>query len=373
MKKHLEFTREKQKPYKEIPSVGSEVDDFIIDNIKTQYQVINTGILIIATFSVLLFLLKWMGFEYIQPYTNIYIALHLILAFHSFYALFYLDKPKLWKEVKYLKRLLVLSYLYVLVLSTWAIVTSCMDIATGHHPVTVYIVMIAVPFFCILRPWFLCTLTTIGSCSIIAAQILVGDGFDLSFTSATIVSCIATFIIIIRTYSVLHNNYILSKRLNEEARRDELTGLYNRRALEQTIETFNSLDIWYHIAMIDIDNFKTINDKFGHSVGDEALIALAKTLKSHFPDDEVYRYGGDEFIILTRFKNEDILRKLEEINAKLSLCIDGVNYHISGGYCKYDGKSNIAEVKANADKALYEAKKAGKRCFIEFSMNADNN
>lgn len=93
------------------------------------------------------------------------------------------------------------------------------------------------------------------------------------------------------------------KTLNDQVRRDPLTGLFNRAAFEERIaeEVARAIRYGRHLAMMmfDVDDFKSVNDSFGHQEGDRALIHVAKVLRASFRlSDPVFRYGGDEFVAL---------------------------------------------------------------------------
>lgn len=106
----------------------------------------------------------------------------------------------------------------------------------------------------------------------------------------------------------------VSERRNREhsfkiqAELDPLTGLYNRRAgkekIQTRLDTSENLDIEYALLMIDLDNFKPINDQYGHKAGDLVLTTLAERLMKHVrTDDLVIRWGGDEILIFIKLKN----------------------------------------------------------------------
>jgi diguanylate cyclase (GGDEF)-like protein len=122
----------------------------------------------------------------------------------------------------------------------------------------------------------------------------------------------------------------LNKELKHLAERDGLTGVYNRRFFDQyleievrrarnriehrsTLET--EQDMNFGLAIVDVDEFKKINDTMGHLVGDRALLEVVEEMRKHvFSRDIVCRYGGDEFVILfTRTSREGILRAVEKI------------------------------------------------------------
>ncbi|MBR6307758.1 MAG: diguanylate cyclase [Lachnospiraceae bacterium] len=155
------------------------------------------------------------------------------------------------------------------------------------------------------------------------------------------------------------------------AMEDSLTGLWNRNYMQTQIDSL-SPDTTGTFMIMDLDNFKGINDNYGHVVGDEALVSFAKTLSRFVhKDDIVARLGGDEFAV---FLNNCYGREmLEERVASLikeveqELCIiknDNSASSVSVGISAYpfDGKTFI-ELYNNADKALYYVKSNGKSGF----------
>lgn len=177
------------------------------------------------------------------------------------------------------------------------------------------------------------------------------------------------------------SNVLKLKKLNDELLKknqlleslsytDPLTNLYNRRGLISNIEEKISIYKRYHrpfsILMFDIDNFKSINDKFGHSVGDDLLIKISKVLlKTLRKTDYVCRYGGDEFLILLPETNlgcadQFIERIIESIN---SIPFMNQRISISGGAAEYKGQ-DFDEFIRIVDSLLYEAKTSGKNKII---------
>ena len=157
------------------------------------------------------------------------------------------------------------------------------------------------------------------------------------------------------------------------AHKDALTGVYNRSTLEENLNREVKLALRYkrHLSMIilDIDNFKAFNDTYGHSVGDKVIKAtVEQTVACIRSTDIVFRYGGEEFVILlsntdiegTKYLAERIRQSVEQAaieheNKKLKVTI-------SLGIAELkDGEIN-ANFFARADKALYEAKNCGKNC-----------
>jgi len=173
--------------------------------------------------------------------------------------------------------------------------------------------------------------------------------------------------------AVAVSNVRLRESLRGQALRDQLTGLFNRRFIDETlkIELARAArqDEPYSVAMIDVDHFKRFNDTYGHEAGDLVLSALGTHFSRHMrASDVACRYGGEEFLLLLPSTTGEVavqvLEKLRHAVEALAVRIDAtrqVSVTISCGIATYpvqgeDGESLIR----NADSALYESKRAGR-------------
>ncbi|MBC5809472.1 MAG: GGDEF domain-containing protein [Candidatus Eremiobacteraeota bacterium] len=154
-------------------------------------------------------------------------------------------------------------------------------------------------------------------------------------------------------------------QLRDQAHRDALTGLPNRRALEErarAILTARPIGTQSALILVDIDDFKTLNDKNGHLFGDGVIQSVATTLAMAARNgDFVARYGGDEFIVLLdRLAPGEARHSVRRFSAALRSarlrCSLGIAVFPSGG-------ATLAELLAAADRALYAVKAAGKNGF----------
>lgn len=166
-----------------------------------------------------------------------------------------------------------------------------------------------------------------------------------------------------------------TKRIYHEklANIDHLTGAYNRRYLNDFSNDYLKIikrekkDL--SLLIVDLDDFKNINDIFGHEVGDKVLIKLVEIIKKTIRENDlVVRFGGDEFIVLlpntnvlnTRIVANKIIEEINEYNKKVQY-----NFSVSIGISYYQvGDNSIDDLISKADKSLYEAKRIGKNCVV---------
>lgn len=171
---------------------------------------------------------------------------------------------------------------------------------------------------------------------------------------------------------------ILMDILRDSSLRDGLTGLYNRRFLEEHIDQEQAQiqrdKTSYDILMIDIDFFKLVNDNYGHDVGDTVIKALSDILKDSIREaDLAIRYGGEEFLILLRHTTPEATEKIASAihtgfrSKKFIIGTESLEKTLSIGIARlpHDADS-IWKVIKYADTALYEAKNTGRNKIVYF-------
>lgn len=168
----------------------------------------------------------------------------------------------------------------------------------------------------------------------------------------------------------------IERRLKEEARKDSLTGLYNqaygKKLINQYLKEKNPFDCC-GLIILDIDYFKSVNDRYGHLFGDEVVIVLSNLLKNMFDEKSsvVMRAGGDEFVIFVKdTSNIDLVKKnvnlMQSIRA-LKFDKDDFKCTCSAGVCYLPENTSgytYDQLFENADIALYRAKERGRNRYV---------
>lgn len=265
----------------------------------------------------------------------------------------------------------VILTLYFLLNVLWGMYVSVGHYKKDEQMVTFYAVLLCIVFFFRLRPVSSALVIGVSSVAFFCyLEIVVKPGkiqpinytlFILLLLGGSIVS-----------YRVSVNNIRqklriqeLNGALEEIANHDNLTRLKNRHALSQNMPSYIGSEIC--IAMLDINKFKFFNDTYGHKKGDEILCLVADILTQALSDADIYRYGGDEFLIIAKdCTQEAFLQKLEECNANLghySANKGGLELSFAYGVTAItcSDMNVIQESISEADKRLYEHKKKSSR------------
>jgi len=143
--------------------------------------------------------------------------------------------------------------------------------------------------------------------------------------------------------------------LNYKASMDGLTNLYRKETAFEKMQEYVDDDAEgeFYFVILDLDDFKQINDQYGHQYGDRVLQKMAKILVREFGETSIIgRFGGDEFIILTKgISKEEVVVRLEQAKAQIAFC---------AGIVKWKCREDVKETFNRADKAMYEIKMAEK-------------
>lgn len=185
---------------------------------------------------------------------------------------------------------------------------------------------------------------------------------------ATVVSCFCYFVVM----RVNTNRVEANRALEEKSQTDLLTGLFNKISFEERSREYLSgriLGAKATLFIFDFDNFKNVNDNYGHKTGDEALKKFAGILKDYFHSTDVIgRVGGDEFMVLVMGEMPDgfIDKRCRNIQHELRVarCGDAAGFSCSIGICEDTRANSFDDMYKIADSALYDAKENGKACHV---------
>ncbi len=234
----------------------------------------------------------------------------------------------------------------------------------GRSMLMFFVVQLLIPVVFILRPAYEGIVTLVSSIGFAYVnQLQHGWDAQMFFNMAgfwlvTIVIC-----------TVQYRNKFLSYQLNYEMEKmsvhDELSGLKNRHGLHGDRELLCNRELY--VLMIDLDDFKYYNDAFGHEFGDEVIRRFGEALMRNFRSETIYRYGGDEFLVLiSEVGEEEFLERLRccrdemakvKIGDEAELYLTASCGYVYGLARNWD---NLREMCRLADQKLYEAKRLGK-------------
>jgi diguanylate cyclase (GGDEF)-like protein len=152
-----------------------------------------------------------------------------------------------------------------------------------------------------------------------------------------------------------------------QASTDPLTGLMNRRSLENRARMLRATGLEYALVMCDLDHFKALNDRFGHETGDRALRVFTETLRESVrAEDLTCRYGGEEFVVLLPgIQTHEAIEVMERVREELARATrrgDVPTFTASFGIAHMSDADDFDDLLERADRALFAAKDAGRDC-----------
>jgi diguanylate cyclase (GGDEF)-like protein len=198
----------------------------------------------------------------------------------------------------------------------------------------------------------------------------------------------------LRTIDALARLYRNFTAMIRDSEQDRLTGLRNRRSFDSYLARVTEASLataeepvprdpvrarsgplsWW-LALFDVDHFKRINDRFGHLYGDEVLLLIAQMVGKLFRgEDRCFRYGGEEFaVVLSRSDHDGVLIAMERLRQAISTHVFPQigQVTVSVGCAPVEAGLSMVEVIEHADRALYQAKKAGRNRVVFYEQARD--
>ncbi len=188
-----------------------------------------------------------------------------------------------------------------------------------------------------------------------------------------IVASIMMIILFVHNFNEIISREITeTHRLSEIANYDVLTGLLCRNKFNEDLDQLDRDESAYSLAIIDIDHFKKINDEYGHDAGDQVLIKLSNLMRAHFKIESVYRWGGEEFVVISKslFMNQ-FIAALEKLRLEVmhNQFLEGKTITISIGVTQKKQNQKNFDAFVSADQALFRAKNSGRNQTIIEGVN----
>lgn len=255
------------------------------------------------------------------------------------------------------------------------------DIVTGDYSLIIfYLIPVSLP------AWFVSRRSGVIFCLLaITVRLLADDGLTTLHLHHSVLhywnELIEFLFLLIMSllFSALRKNLDNEKEL---ASRDPLTGTLNRRSFfdlaEYELNRSRRYDLPFTVAYIDLDNFKDVNDRLGHQTGDELLLVVVATIRSHIRTTDILsRFGGDEFVILLPETHGSaagtFLNKLHEhLNVAMTEHFWPVSFSI-GAATYLQPPTSIDDVIHQADDLMYQVKHTGKNKLLHREFKEDYN
>lgn len=339
---------------------GYSVDEVVVKTLYRQRKALHIMLRIVAGFELLMMGFGLMSLNRMES-LGYYIVLYFILGLVSVISdliLLQAEKKEIEERFKNLKGF---AYAYYIITICWGLALTTLDKLNGGTYWVAATIIIVSSSFIKLHPLFQCIFTLLATSYMAGLYVWLEGKPGLGIVNILFFGGVVCFIIL-KDYRSIYNNLYLEKKLTDMSLRDGLTSAFNRRALEKVIKS-NSTEKVRCVSIVDLDDYSENVDNISRKAKDDAMLLATVYLREQFSDKEIFRYGGDEFLILSESVSEETLEKLEKINYRLDMSDREIKFNIYGGISLVHGKDDVAECIERADLALYNAKKSKTKHF----------
>ena len=343
--------------------------DLLWSSLKKGWRVYEAFLLLISILEIFMIFYACLTFDFTEKRRVVYYAAYVILLALTLISIT-INRVLMKKKLR--QRLALANVItYQIGLVIWSAIISAMDMTHGGYPVTYMTIIAAVGVLMPFQPIFYGLFAILSSVFLFVLFYSAGgSSLPLTFFLNHFIFILVAIAVQIRNYLATKDQYLLNYRLEKQASIDGLTRVSNRRALDAYMAKLVSEEIPFSFSLMDVDNFKMINDNYGHQEGDLCLINIANVLKVNFGEN-VFRYGGDEFAIISFEERDNVTEKIKNINVELLDNDKDYILQICAGVYHKIKNDNERIVFERADKALYEAKQQGKARVIVFEERID--
>ena len=353
-----------------------QAENRAMENFFSQYMRINskayvTVLLTILLFEACLIVRGFFVFDFSYIRHQLYFVSYILLIVISFAALILVLRNRDGRVSS--NTITIALHLYCTLIIAWSLLVTILDMMGGHSPLVYLTVIMAIGGLSVVHPAyyavnllfslvFLLMFRNVGNSPFFSGA---PGGIYINLFVFVMVSLLLT----VRHYRISRRELELTRYLEELSFVDQLTGISNRRSFDEAQKRLDAEDAEIMVGILDLDNFKGVNDTYGHDFGDACLIELGARLREFFGED-CFRFGGDEFAILCPPEPKEALAgKIEAINRALEAAFPGKQIAISIGFALHEKGSGVEmnTTEIAADDALYWAKAHGKAlcCFAD--------
>lgn len=260
---------------------------------------------------------------------------------------------------------IIIMYAFCALFIACATAKSYLDLQCGYSSAFFVTAIMIIAGMFVINPYIYGVMVCVAALVLIIAG--ETGGFRLFVENPVHVLYFIMFIIVsilvcYRHYSLAVKELSDVEKLEALSETDRLTRLGNRRAFDIAMEEAERTGTPFSMAIVDVDDYKNINDAYGHAFGDECLKTIADELREEF-ETGVYRYGGDEIVVLFGGGSKELIEKLRNVNERLAKN-ENCRLRLSGGV--YTPDCDDADIFKKVDEALYYAKSNKKGEFIEY-------
>ncbi len=251
-------------------------------------------------------------------------------------------------------------------------------------PISIYVLFFSCSFRVFLGTsviFIICTLVMVGGALIVVNYFETYPYFPLSYNDihilrilnmsfAALMLVVFSMLFTLEVYSLLKKLREANRTLEYTATHDALTGLYNRHSIKPVFEKLRDSDTSFGVALGDVDDFKRINDTYGHDCGDAALKTISEILLNGASEgDFVCRWGGEEMLLILCGNREEALERLSAINESIRSADvqhedKTVGFTMTFGFAHHSEADTLDLLISMVDKRLYHGKQNGKNVII---------
>lgn len=278
----------------------------------------------------------------------------------------------LFKKIKFKTHALaIIIHIYVFLLVTWSTLMCVLELKYGYNPVSYFMIFTLIAGLFVVEPLFFGVTITASVIVVISTALSNGAAFFNEVEGlGNLIDFIVYFVIILLVggehYGIVLNDHRIEKKLERLTYYDDLTGLLNERSYLKEIDELdasNEEDKKYIVVLMDLNNLKTTNDKYGHRYGCHLVVRCGYTLPQYFKSSKLFHIGGDEYVVIVEGEDYDhfdsIYKKFDEELSYSLVEYEGQEliFSLAHGYAYYEKGLLYKDVMQKADDAMYENKK----------------